>query len=377
MSCPPEPAFPLSTPVVQPVADVAVIGAGVIGLMTARELLLSGARVSIFDAGDAGQESSWAGGGIVSPLYPWRYADAVTALANWAQAIYPSLCAELQDHTGIDSEWQPSGLLLLSLPDMTAAAEWARRHHKPVFELAADDIDRWQPGQRSEQPALFFPGIAQVRNPRLVKALLADVQRLGATLHLHTPVDALLREGMRVAGVQSGAQRYPAGKTLVCAGAWSASVCATLGVSVPIRPMRGQMLLFAPHRHDLRRIVLRDGRYLIPRRDGRILCGSTLEDVGFDKSVTQAAADALHTFACARLPSLADVAVERHWAGLRPGSPQGIPYIGAVPGHEGLYINAGHFRNGVVLAPASALLAADLLLGRRPVLDPAPYALLR
>lgn len=377
MPCPPEPALPLSTPVLSAVPDVAVIGAGVIGLMTARELLLSGARVSIFDAGDAGQESSWAGGGIVSPLYPWRYADAVTALANWAQAIYPSLCAELLDSTGVDSEWQPSGLLLLSLPDMTAAADWARRHHKPVFELPPDAIARWQAGQRAGQPALFFPGIAQVRNPRLVKALLADVQRLGATLHLHTPVDALLQEGERVIGVQSGAQRYRTGKVLICAGAWSARLCATLGVSVPIRPMRGQMLLFAPHAHPLRRIVLRDGRYLIPRRDGRILCGSTLEDVGFDKSVTHSAAAELQAFARDLLPSLADVRPERHWAGLRPGSPQGIPLIGAVPGHAGLFINAGHFRNGVVLAPASALLAADLLLGRPPVLDPAPYALVR
>jgi glycine oxidase len=135
------------------------------------------------------------------------------------------------------------------------------------------------------------------------------------------------------------------------------------------------MILFHAQPGAISRIVLHNDRYVIPRRDGRVLVGSTVEHRGFDKTITDQARASLKQYALDHFPLLEQADIEHHWAGLRPGSPQGIPYIGPVPGIDGLYLNAGHFRNGVVLAPASARLMSDIVLGRNPILPPAPYAL--
>ena len=145
-------------------------------------------------------------------------------------------------------------------------------------------------------------------------------------------------------------------------------------MGLDIQPVKGQMLLLRAEPGLLNQVILKGNTYLVPRRDGRILVGSTVEHAGFDKQPTQAAFDALMSAAVAILPALARAPVERHWAGLRPGSPAGTPVISAVPDAEGLFVCAGHFRNGIVMAPASARLMADLVLGRRPDFDAADYA---
>lgn len=159
------------------------------------------------------------------------------------------------------------------------------------------------------------------------------------------------------------------------AAAWTASLLGSLVADWRITPVRGQMLLFHAAPGQVRHIVLQGEHYLVPRRDGRILAGSTLEYVGFDKSTTRRAYDELHAAAVAVIPALARCPVEQHWAGLRPGSAQGIPLIGMHPQRRGLFINAGHFRNGVVTGPASARLLADMIFDRVPCVDPAPYGL--
>lgn len=161
---------------------------------------------------------------------------------------------------------------------------------------------------------------------------------------------------------------------MLAAGAWSGELLASLGLTLPVEPVKGQMILYKCASDFLSCMVLAKGRYAIPRRDGHILIGSTLEHEGFDKTPTESALDSLKASAVELIPALADAEVVGHWAGLRPGSPEGIPYIGKVPGFEGLWLNCGHYRNGLVLAPASCQLFADLLLGHKPVIDPAPYA---
>ncbi|HIE55546.1 MAG TPA: FAD-dependent oxidoreductase, partial [Chromatiaceae bacterium] len=175
--------------------------------------------------------------------------------------------------------------------------------------------------------------------------------------------------------VITDSERFSAGKVVICAGAWSGHLLKSLQPCPHIHPVRGQMLLFHARPGLIRHMMLEDNRYIIPRRDGRVLFGSTLEETGFDKATTDEARRELHRLATARFPALADYPLEAHWAGLRPFAPAGIPYIGVHPRHERLFVNTGHFRNGVVLSPASARLMADLVLGRRPILDPAPYAL--
>ncbi|HEM47619.1 MAG TPA: FAD-dependent oxidoreductase, partial [Alphaproteobacteria bacterium] len=167
--------------------------------------------------------------------------------------------------------------------------------------------------------------------------------------------------------------RLGADTVVVAGGAWSAEIMREM-IPLDVVPVRGQMLLFRAAPETLHRILLQEGRYVIPRRDGRVLAGSTLEYVGYDKSVTEQARAELWEAAVRLVPALADCPVENHWSGLRPGSPEGIPFIGKVGNISGLYVNAGHFRNGVVLGPASARLLADLILERSPIVDPAPYA---
>ena len=355
--------------------DVAIVGGGIIGLLTARELSQNGLQCCVIDANVCGSEASWAGGGIVSPLYPWRYSPPVTALAEWSQRHYQGLCERLFSESGIDPEWTQSGLLILSVKDNFMAQTWADSSHSPLQHIRIDEIANIQPDLRVNQNALFFERVAQVRNPRLVKSLIASLKVAGVTFLEHSEVREIKAISDTHWLVTAGKHAIDAQQVVICAGAWSGRIAARLGLLVDVAPVRGQMLMFAPHDHALKRIVLTDGRYLIPRRDGRILCGSTLEYVDFDKSTTTDAFESLRRSAIQIMPSLVSQSIERHWAGLRPSSVKSIPYIGSVPNFPGLWINSGHFRNGVVLAPASCRLLADLMLDRTPIVDAAPYAL--
>lgn len=371
----------LYLPVVSSLArpDVVIIGAGIMGLMTARELALAGCRVVLLERGETGQEASWAGGGIVSPLYPWRYNAAVTALAAAAQAVYPRLAAELAAETGIDPEFFACGMLMLDAEDGAAARHWSAAQGKTVVPWPAPALHAGMSGLGTGwREGLWMPEVANIRNPRLLKALRASLQRLEVSIYTQADVLQWQRQGNKVVAVQTKDGRsFSAAEFVVCGGAWTAALLQEAGVpSVPVRPVRGQMLLYRLAPGALPCIVLAGGRYVIPRRDGHVLCGSTLEETGFDKSTTDAARISLMASAAHLWPALGQETPLLHWAGLRPAAPEGTPFIGAVPGADNLWVNAGQFRNGLVLAPASARLLADQMLGRPLQIDPQPYQLL-
>jgi len=356
--------------------DTLIIGAGIMGLLTGLQLAKAGLKVTILDAGSAGRESSWAGGGIVSPLYPWRYSSAVTALAQWSQSFYPALGEHLLDRTGIDPEVHATGLYWLDLEDEALARDWA---HKCDIALEQVEIAK----VRSALPALgqgftralFMPGLANVRNPRLVKALQSALLKMpNVRLLENCAVSDFLIEGGRVCGTHTSSGVIRAGNVVLAAGAWSGELLKALGLDLPVAPVKGQMILYKCAEDFLPAMVLGKGRYAIPRRDGHVLIGSTLEHAGFDKTPTQDALASLKASAEELLPALAHAEVVGHWAGLRPGSPEGIPYIGELADFPGLWLNCGHYRNGLVLAPASCELLKNLLLGETPIIDPQPYA---
>jgi len=357
-------------------ADFIVVGGGLIGLLTARALSASGAKIVLVERGQLGQESSWAGGGILSPLYPWKYPAAVNELATWSQAHYRQLVEELKQATGIDAEWTQSGLLVLDGDQSEAALAWAPTYAANVQVVNASVIQSLEPALPAKYPSgLWMSKVAQIRNPLLVQALREDLRLRGVRVAENTEVTHLLSKKGRVQGVQTEYGEVAADQVIVACGAWSATLLKELGQEVPVMPVRGQMILFRMKPGQLQHIVLWQGHYVIPRRDGRVLVGSTMEDVGFDKKVTDEARDGLARIAYEMVPALANVPMERHWAGLRPGSPTGVPFIGAYPNIDGLFINAGHFRNGVVMAPASAQLLADIVQNRPTMMDASPFAL--
>ncbi len=356
--------------------QVLVVGGGVIGLLSSLLLAEAGANVTLIERQAAGAEASWAGGGIVSPLYPWRYSPAVTALAHWSQDFYPQLGRSLYEQTGIDPEVHETGLYWLDLEDEAEALGWAERQGRPLHRVPMEQVRAAVPplGAGFERAA-FMSNVANVRNPRLLDSLRVALAKLSNVRVIeHSPVTGFIRNGERVIGVETAQGEMRADRVVVAAGAWSGDLLATLGLELPVKPMKGQMILFKCAGDFLPSMVLAKRRYAIPRRDGHILVGSTLEDVGFDKTPTGDALESLKATAIDLLPALADAKVVKHWAGLRPASPEGIPYIGPVPGHDGLWLNCGHFRNGLVLAPASCQLLADLMLERMPCIDPEPYA---
>lgn len=354
---------------------IIVIGAGISGMMSARELLLAGAQVTLIERQQVGRESSWAGGGIISPLYPWRYSDAVNLLASSSQKRYSALAGQLAENTGIDPEYLKSGLLILAPDETRAAVQWAQQWHVDLQQLDRRqmlDIESTLMAPVAE--GLWLPQVAQVRNPRFMKALHRDLKNLGANFILDTPVTGFERTATTITAVNTTNRNHSADKIILCSGAWAGEMLREIMPQTKIDPVRGQMLLFKAKPGIVKRITLWDSHYTVPRKDGRVLFGSTIEHSGFIKETTREAAELLYRCAVDLYPQLADYPVEHHWAGLRPGSPAGVPYIGKHPEFDNFFINAGHYRNGVVLAPASATLVADLALGRKPGIDPIPYA---
>jgi glycine oxidase len=348
-----------------PTADVLIIGGGVIGLTTAHALARDGLRVTLVDRQDFGRESSWAGAGIISPGNPERAATAYEKLRAVSSIAYPSLAAELRERTGIDPGYRCTGGLEFDDPRAEGdASEWTSEGIA-CERLAAEQVASVEPAVNPDAgPAYYLPGMAQVRNPRLVKALAASLRTQVVTRIPGCPVYAWETNGSRIAGAVTHMGRQVAGQYLVCAGAWSDELLRPFGLRIEVRPVRGQIALLNSRAPGPAKVLIRGKRYVVPRGDGRILVGSTEEEAGFDKRTTAVAIQELLEFGTGLVPSLADAAIEQCWAGLRPGSPDGLPFIGRVPGIENLWVAAGHFRSGIQLAPGTARVLAEAIQGR-------------
>ena len=352
---------------------IVIVGGGVMGLMQARELAHKGWQVVLVDKSEFGKEASWAGGGIISPLYPWRYSAPVTALASWSQAYYPNLIQSLEAESDIDPELSRHGLLMLAVEDEQAALNWAEDVEHWLTPIDAGQLYQLEPQLREGlDRGLWMKQVASVRNPRLLKALKRIVAQDPAIECVEVSSVAACRpHSTSPAVVLEDGRRIEADAILFCSGAWTQTLLDL--PAIEIAPVKGQMLVFDAPPGLVNRVVLSHGKYVIPRRDGKVVAGSTLEYKGFDKQCTPHARDVLSDAAIELFPALASCAITHHWAGLRPGSPGGVPYIGQVPGHDNVYVNAGHFRNGLVLAPASVRLMTSLLCHDEAPVDPAPY----
>lgn len=266
------------------------------------------------ERGLVGREASWAAGGILSPLPPDDPVPEFRDLLDESLALFPDYCQALLAQTGIDPEFWRCGATM-------------------------------QDGQEER----WYPEIAQVRNPRLLKALVAALQSAGVPLLEQTSVLGWQKEGDRLTGVLTAQGVIVCPKAVVATGAWSSQYA-----QVPIKPIKGQMLLLKATPGLLDHIKIDERAYVVPRRDGRVLVGSTLEEAGFDVTPTAQARSYLMERAIRLWPLAGSLEIEHHWAGLRPYPNQSAPIIGPAPELSGLFVNTGHFRLGITLSVASA-----------------------
>jgi glycine oxidase len=349
--------------------DVLILGGGVIGLSTAWFLAEAGVQVAIVDKGDFGQQASWAGAGILSPANPAYAHTAYKQLHARSAALYPGLSQTLLEQTGIDNGYRVCGGLELFLHAEDVSSDEWRGEGVAFDEWDSDKLHRQYPYLApSLARASFLPDMAQVRNPRHVKALQAACAARGARMRPNCPVHRLLHKDGRIEAVETDEGRLTAGRYLIAAGAWTDALLEPLGWRPGIRPVRGQIALLNTGASGIRPLLLHGKRYLVPRGDGRVLVGSTEEEAGFDARPTAGAIAELLAFAALLVPEWQNAALERCWAGLRPGSPDSKPYLGGVPGFDNLFLAAGHFRSGIQLSPATALVMKELLLGEKPTI---------
>lgn len=362
--------------------DVCVIGGGVIGLAVAYRLAVAGVRVTLVERGQCGRSASWAGAGIIEYGSHAR-SDPLALLRRASCARYPAFAAELHDRTGIDPQYRACGALDLITDDnqqaaaqreLAAAAGQTTEDGAAAIELLTSEQARLLEPRLTPQirGALLKRRSAQVRSPRMLAALRAACAELGVELREQTAVGGLILEGERVRGVRTAAGEISAGWTVLAAGAWSQQLAPGLAALMPGAPVRGQIVLLktAP----LARMIEHGRNYLVGRDDGHVLCGSTQEpEAGFAAVNTAGGVAAILNTALRFMPSLGQAELVQAWAGLRPGAPDGKPYLGPVPGHAGLIAATAHLRGGWTLAPITADLVAQYVTTERTEMDWTPF----
>lgn len=366
--------------------DVIVIGGGVIGLSIAWRLAkVAGearGKIVVLDQGAIGQEASWAGAGIISPRFTFSVPKAKTPEARLRAAsadLWPGYSADLRVETGIDNGFVQCGGFEIRMGGSHTALddEIAAWRAEGVDAEPVDPDELRGPGfnlSPAITAAYATPMMGQVRNPRHLKALATACAQRGVVLKPGVMVHAIERTGDRAMSLETSEGRLQAKAFVIAAGAWAGRMLANVGCPAPIHPVRGQIVLLNASPLPFTSVVNTGPRYLVPRPDGRVLVGATQELAGFEKRNTGQGVNGLLAFAREVCPPLANATFEQAWSGLRPGSADGLPYLGHLPGFDNLYVAAGHFRAGLHLSPITAVLIAELIHGTEPSLPLEPYA---
>ncbi|BBL21489.1 MULTISPECIES: NAD(P)/FAD-dependent oxidoreductase [Acinetobacter] len=358
---------------------IAIIGAGISGLLTALELIEQGCSVDIFDQPYSGS-ASWAGGGILSPMYPWRYAPAVNQLAQFGKALYQEWNQKLQPVSGIDFQIHETGMLIFDQEDFRQGLSYSQQFQEPmqICELVQHErLRQINPHIASGfKEALYFPQLANIRNPRLLQSIQNYLKtHPNVQFFENTAIQQLdIQHGQIVAVRDQNLRSFQADQFVLTTGAWSEQWSRQLNIQLPVQPVHGQMILFKTPENWLPTMCMNRVMYLIPRSDGHIVCGSSMAHQGFNTSINSQTSESILTASLEMVPELAQFPIVKQWAGLRPGSPEGIPYIGKIPDINNLWANFGHFRNGLCMGPASARLLRQLILKQPPLVEPQVYS---
>jgi glycine oxidase len=352
-------------------ADVVIVGGGVIGLAIARALCQGGVRnVTLIERGQLGAEASWAAGGILGPQVEADRADDFFRLACASRDLYPAFATALNEESGTDVELDATGTLYLAFTaeeesEIRHRYHWQTKAGVAVELLSAAEASALEPCISSRvRCALRFPNDIQVENRKLLEALAMANAKLGVSLVTDCEVRAVRVEQRKVCAVETLRGVVSTPVVVLAAGAWT-SLINSPDASLPaieMEPIRGQMLCFAARPPIARHVIYGARGYLVPRRDGRVLAGSTAERVGFERNVTGEGMSAIKTMAQEIAPPVADLPLVSAWAGFRPRSVDGLPVLGPWEGIEGLFYATGHYRNGILLAPVTGELIANAIV---------------
>lgn len=350
--------------------EILIIGGGVIGLSLARELHRRGLRkIAVVERGRVGREASFAAAGMLAPNAENEVVDDFYRFCDASRLMFPQLAEELIAETGIDIELDRSGTLYAAFTAEDSehlGVRFMRQRDAgmPVEKLSAAETLTAEPHLAENiRESLFFLNDWQVENRKMLAALEKYAALNGIEVIDGTAVDSLFVEHSKVIGAITGGRRINAGTTVLATGAWT-SLIKIGGAPVPfqVKPVRGQMVSFGPADRLFKRVIYSPRGYLVPRADGRILAGATVEDVGFENRITDEAAEQLKSMAVEIAPCLNNIGIAEHWAGLRPYAADGLPIIGAMPGYENLFVATAHYRNGILLAPITAKILAERIV---------------
>ncbi|HKP84323.1 MAG TPA: glycine oxidase ThiO [Pyrinomonadaceae bacterium] len=351
-------------------ANVVIIGGGVIGLTIARALALRGVRdVCLIERAGLGSEASFAAAGMLLPQVEADAQDDFFTLACRSRDLYPSFAAALNEETGIDIELDTTGTLYLALTEhdqeeIERRYRWQSDAGLPVELLSAAAARELEPSiSDSASGALLFPNDIQVENRRLLSALANSVNKLGISIVTETNVDSLIIEKNRVRGVQTSRGRVDCEAVVVAAGSWTSFIKSSSPCKIPeIEPVRGQMICLETKPRLTRHVIYSPRGYLVPRRDGRLLAGSTSEHAGFAKYITAGGIGTILRNALEISPAIANLPIVDAWAGLRPKPADGLPVLGRCDEIDGLFYATGHYRNGILLAPLTGELISEAIV---------------
>lgn len=367
----------------RPTSEVVVVGGGVIGCSIAYELARRDVDVTLIERGPIGREASWASAGIISlPNRPNMRPERVE-MTRRSLRRYPDLVDEIEALTGISVEYRRPGEMIVAVDDDHATVEFARAEWQRSQGFAIEELEAEQ--ARTLEPALppalraawYIRDVGSLSLYRLTQALAMAAAGLGATILTDTPVASVEQAGGKVTGVRMAGRTLPADLVILATGAWTRFLGETAGAHLPTKPVKGQLIAFASSPVRPKHVLAGHGGYARPRVDGTTIVAATEEDAGFDRRVTGDGVAWLLELTRTICPVLLAGELVESWTGLRPGTEEGEPLIGPVPGVEGLWVSAGHFRTGAKEAPATAeLVAASIIEGRAdPLLAPfAPQA---
>jgi glycine oxidase len=350
-------------------AELIVVGGGVIGLSVARAVARKGvSSVMLIDRAGLGNEASFAAAGMLAPQAEADRADDFFKLACQSRDMYSAFAAALEDESGIDIELDTSGTIYLAftnddLEEVDQRYEWQTSAGFPVEKLNAEELNELEPCLANNvRAALKFPLDWQVENRRLLVALATANQKLGVRVVTGTTVESLRTERDRITGIETSDGFVSTQKVVIAGGAWTDFIKARGIPRLSIQPVRGQMICFETSPRLARHVIYSPRGYLVPRRDGRLLAGSTTENAGFDKRVTARGLHSILSNALEISSRVGNLPLINSWAGLRPRSGDNLPVLGRAGAIEGLYYATGHYRNGILLAPITGELLADLIV---------------